>query len=288
MRCAKAVAFIFAACLDLMTATLGHADEVRPQRVVSLNMCTDELLLRLADPGQIASVSWLSQDPRNANLPDEAKLHPANHGLAEEVLSYDPDLVLAGAFTTRTTVALLKRTGMRVIEVGVPRSFAETRQNIRDIARALGQQSKGEALIREMDERLEQLAAQVAGPPLKAIVLRPNGFTVGRGSLIDEILKRAGLDNLAARLEIDNYLQIPLEAVVLQKTEILILNGDSESAPSLATQALHHPIVTALAEKLRLFDMPSRLWTCAGPSIVDAVQLLIERTRAPSSERPPS
>jgi iron complex transport system substrate-binding protein len=285
MRRKDIVASMIVACLNVMTTTLGRADDARPQRIVSINMCTDELLLRLADPGQIASVTWLSQDPRNANMADDAGRFPANHGLTEEVVSYDPDLVLAGAFTSRTTVALLKQTGMRVVEVGVPRTFADTRQNIRDIANVIGQSSKGEALIHDMDARLERLAGQVTGPPLKAIVLRPNGFTVGRGSLVDEIMEHAGLDNLAARLGIDNYLQIPLEAVVLQKAEVLILNGDSDGAPSLATEALHHPIVDALAGRLRLVAMPARLWTCAGPSIVDAADLLIEQTRTRASER---
>ena len=67
----------------------------RPARIVSLNMCTDELVLRLADPVRIASVTWLSQDPRNANMAEAARRVPANHGLAEEVLGFKPDLVVA-------------------------------------------------------------------------------------------------------------------------------------------------------------------------------------------------
>ena len=61
------------------------ADEVRPARIVSINMCTDELLLRLVDRDRIASVTWLSQDGRNANMAEVAATIPANHGLAEEV-----------------------------------------------------------------------------------------------------------------------------------------------------------------------------------------------------------
>ncbi len=91
-------------------------------------------------------------------------------------------------------------------------------------------------------------------------------------------MERAGLVNLASRLGIDNYLQIPLETVALQQADVLILNGESAGAPSLATEALHHPIVEKLGEKLKVVSMPSGLWTCAGPSVLDAVELLIERT----------
>ena len=82
----------------------GLAATERPARIVSLNMCTDELVLRLADPARIASVTWLSQDPRNANMAEAARRIPANHGLAEEALGFRPDLVVAGAYTTRATV----------------------------------------------------------------------------------------------------------------------------------------------------------------------------------------
>lgn len=97
-------------------------------------------------------------------------------------------------------------------------------------------------------------------------------------ALVNELLERAGLVNLATRLGIDNYLQIPLEMVALQRTDVLILNGESNGAPSLATEALHHPIVAKLADRLKLVSMPSRLWTCAGPSVLDAVQLLMDET----------
>jgi ABC-type Fe3+-hydroxamate transport system substrate-binding protein len=91
-------------------------DEARPARIVSINMCTDELLLRLADRDRIASVTWLSHDGRNANMADLAAEFPADHGLAEEVASYHPDLVLAGVYTTRSTVQLLKAIGIKVVE----------------------------------------------------------------------------------------------------------------------------------------------------------------------------
>ena len=59
---------------------------------------------------------------------------PINHGLAEQIVAADPDLVLAGTFTTRIAVGMLKRTAIPVVDFGVPRSFDEVRQQIRDVA----------------------------------------------------------------------------------------------------------------------------------------------------------
>lgn len=270
---------LVAACALLVAfAAAAGAEEARPQRIVSINMCTDELLLRLADKARIASVTWLSQDARNANMAEAAKAFPANHGMAEEVLAYRPDLVLAGAFTTRATVDALKRTGVKVVEFGAPETLDGVRKEIRALAAAIGEPARGEALVNDMESELAALAPIAHKPPLKAIVLRPNGFTVAKGSLVDELMTRAGLDNMAARLGFANYRQIPLEAIALQQADVLILNGERDGPPSLATEALNHPIVAALGRRLRVISMPSRLWTCAGPSVVEAIRLLIERT----------
>jgi len=247
----------------------------RPARIVSLNLCTDELVLRLADPARIASVTWLSQDPRNANMAEAARRIPANHGLAEEVLGFKPDLVVAGAYTTRTTVSLLGRVGVAVREFGVPRNLSEMKAQITEMADLLGEPTRGQALLAGIEQRLQALAARRVERPLRAIVLRPSGFTVGRGSLVDEILTRAGLVNIAVELGVESYGQIALETVALGRAEILILNETPDGPPSLAHEILHHPVIERLGDRLKLVALPSRLWTCAGPSVLDAIELLV-------------
>lgn len=266
------------ACLTSIALAGAMASAARgaeqPKRIISLNMCTDELVLRLADPEHIASVTWLSQDPRNANMAEAARRIPANHGLAEEVLGFTPDLVVAGTYTTRATIGLLKRAGVTVREFGVPRTIAEMKTQIAEMADLLGEPVRGQALAAEIEQRLQALAARRVARPLRAIVLRPNGFTVGRGSLVDEILTRAGLVNIAAELGVESYGQIALETVALGGAELLILNETPDGSPALADEILHHPVISALGDQLKLVALPSRLWTCASPSVLDAIELL--------------
>jgi iron complex transport system substrate-binding protein len=282
----RGAALLIALAMGLMPAPAGSADApAKPRRIVSLNMCTDELVLRLADVDAIASVTWLSQDPRNANLAEVARSIPANHGLVEQVLALKPDLVVAGAFTTRSTVGLLKRVGAPLREFGVPRNLAEVRAQVLDMARTLGEPERGEALAAAIDSRLARLAARQPREWLKALVLRPNGFTVGRGSLVDEILTRAGFVNLAADLGIDNYGQIALETVALGGADILILNTTPDGPPSLAHEILHHPVLAKLGDRVKRVALPSKLWTCAGPAVIDAIELLLDAVSASSSPR---
>lgn len=266
----------------LVAAVSGARAADRPSRIVSLNMCTDELVLRLAEPGRVASVTWLSQDPRNANMAAAARAVPANHGLVEEVLAFRPDMVVAGAYTTRSTVALLRRLGVEVHEFGLPRTLAEMKAQIAAMAALIGEPARGAALNADIDARLAALAARRPAHRLRTIVLRPNGFTVGRGSLVDEILSLAGLANMAAEMGVESYGQIALETVALGGADMLILNETPDGPPSLAHEVLHHPIIARLGARLRLVALPSRLWTCAGPSVVDAIELLAGAARGRS------
>jgi len=247
----------------------------KPQRVVSLNLCADELALRLADPGVVRSVTWIAQDPRNANLAGQARQLPANDGHAEEALAFHPDLVLTGPFADPAAAALLERLGTPVVEVGQPRAFDGVRREIRRVAAALGEPQRGEHLIGDMDARLARVVVDASAPRPKALVLQPNGFTVGAGSLVDAVLARAGLDNLAAdRLDLAADAQVPLELVASLEPDVLILDRSEERLPSLAEATLDHPAIQALAGRMTVVSLPARLWTCGGPEIVEAVERL--------------
>jgi len=274
LRPAACVAFVAALAA---ASPVVQAQDVRPKRIVSINQCTDELVLRLADADRVASVSWLSRDAANSNVAALADRVPVNHGLAEEVMSHRPDVVLAGAWSSRTTVEILKRLGVKLVEFDVPRTFDEARAEIRKLAAAIGEQERGEAMVRDIDAGLAALPSPK--PPLRALVMQPNGFTVEKGSLVEEIMNRAGLENLASRVGGGGYLQVPLEAVALQQADVMILNGEAYGAPSLATAALEHPIIKALGRRLRVVALPPKLWTCVGPNLVEATRLLIAQTR---------
>ena len=262
-----------------IAASCASAEPARPQRIVSINLCADELLLRLADRRRIASVTRLARDADNSNVAELAAGLPLNHGLAEEVMAMRPDIVLAGVYSPQNTIDILRRLGVNVVEFDVPNSLDDVRAEIRRLAAAIGEQDRGEELVREFDARFATLAREAHRPPLRAVVLRPNGITAGKGSLVEDVMRRAGLENLAARLDAGNYLQIPLEGVALQGADVMIVDGESNGAPSLATETLNHPVVAALGRRVRVVSMPARLWTCGGPNLVDAAERLIAATR---------
>jgi iron complex transport system substrate-binding protein len=242
-------------------AHLGATDAPgKPRRIVSLNMCVDELVLRLAEPQNIASVTWLSRDPKNSNVAELGAGTVVNHGLAEEIIPLNPDLVIAGIYTARPAVAMLKRVGIPVLEVGIPKNLDDVRAQIREIAALIGERDRGESVIAAMDRRLAALPHPSPSDRPRAVVL----------------MTRAGLTNVAAELGIDSYGQIPLEAVAANAVDILIVSASRDGPPALATEILRHPVLAALSDRTRVVVMPGRLWNCGGPAVVEAIERLMQ------------
>jgi iron complex transport system substrate-binding protein len=278
MQLLHAIGVIVAA---LSAAGLAPAAESvsKPHRIVSMNLCTDELVLRLADKRNISSITWKSLDPIQSNVAHLARDIPVNHGLAEEIIPLKPDLIFAGIYTTRAPVALLKRAGMRIVDADVPKSFDEIRQQYRHIATLLGEQERGEHIIAEMDGNLAGLASERPSVPPTAILLNPNNFTVGRGSVIDEVMTRAGLENVAVRLGIGEYGQVPLEIITMNPVDVLIVSSYRDGPRAMATDLLRHPVLSRLSDRMRVVVIPDRLWDCGGPALVEAVERLMRVAR---------
>jgi iron complex transport system substrate-binding protein len=199
---------------------------------------------------------------------------PINHGLAEEIIPLDPDLIVTGTFTTRAAVAMLKQTRFPVTEFGVAHNVGDVRAGIRKMAALVGEPARGEELVASFDQRLADIGTSVPARRPTALVFNANGFTVGTGTLVDDVMTRAGLDNVAARMNLGNYMQLPLETVVRSAVDVLIVSARRDGPPSLATALLDHPVLSKLGPKTHIVVLPTNLWSCGGPEVAEAIARL--------------
>src|SRR5437764_5008134 len=105
-----------------------------PRRVVSFNVCTDQLLVALADPAQIAGLSPYAGDPVLSAVANEARAFRRLAWHAESVVPLDPDLVLVGPRDRAMTQRLLAALGYRVVEVAFVSTIADVRDQIPNLA----------------------------------------------------------------------------------------------------------------------------------------------------------
>lgn len=257
----------------LMLVSISEA-ATKPQRIVSLNLCTDQLLLLLVPAERIVSISALSQDPNSSYMADAAQGHHANHGKSEEILPLNPDLVLASGFAARPAVELLRKLGHRVEMLPMANTIAGIHNNIMAVASLVGEEAKGIKIIEQMDKRIAQVQAQLTGPSNKAIFYQPRGYTSGNNTLQDEALRLAGWQNVAADMGINGYSQIGLEQLLMAQPEQIFTSSYAPGTSSMAQRQLQHPVLLQLTENRPMVEIDYRLWICDGPMIADAIEAL--------------
>ena len=253
-----------------LAALLVAPASAQPARVLSLNLCTDQLLLALAAPGQIAAVTLLARDCAISAACEAAARVKAVRGTAEEVLALSPDLILAGRFGAGPAIEAAKRLRIPVLTIADATSLPGIRANISDIAGALGRAAEGQALLSAFDLRL----AAIPRPETRrvAAVYHPNGYTAGPSSLANAVLRRAGLDNYAVQHGLSVSGNLPLEHLLQFPPDMLVV-GASASGYSLAQAMVQHP---ALRRGFagRIVEVPGRDWICGSPATLDAVEIL--------------
>lgn len=249
-----------------------------PARVVSINLCTDQLAMLVAAPGQLVSVSMLAADPRASAMAEAAGAIPANRGGAEEIVTLRPDLVLAGRFSDPATIAMLRRLGIRVELFELTTRLDEIPGQLRRTGALLGREARAEALVAAFEARRAALAPG-PGPRPVAAIFHPNGYTQGGGTLSDDILAHAGFDNLAARLGRRGGGRLALEDLILADPDLLIVSRPYP-ATSRAEEVVGHPALRAL-QAARDPEYTGPDWTCGTPHVLDAVERLARR-RAPA------
>jgi iron complex transport system substrate-binding protein len=264
------------ACLLVSaSATAGSA----PRRVVSLNLCADQLLLALADPGQILSLSPLARDGTISYLAERAGAFPVNEGRGEAILFSGADLVLAGPFEPHAKRELLLRQGLAVMVLGPWRSLDQGRDQIRALAERLGHPERGEALIRRIDEALAKARGSVRGAPSILIYYR-GGWVPTSASLVGEILRALGFTLHQDALGLAQGGVARLESIVASPPDYLLMDEAAGTAMDNGSALLAHPALAAAVPDGRRLRMPSRLSICEGPATAAMIERLVSEARA--------
>lgn len=255
------------AALVLLPALLGAAP-AEPRRIVSINPCIDAVLLRIADPRQIAGISHYSLDPRSSSVPVAlARRFRATGGSAEEVVALAPDLVIASGHVDPSTVAALDRMGVLLLVLDVPATIAQSNEQIRRIARVIGRRRAGEALVGQV-EAARARAGQGAGKPIPALIWGAGGLVPGAGTLADDLLRASGFANLSADYGVRFWGVLGLEPMVARPPRVLLTDRAS------GERLLQHPVLKGLQHHAAVRDFPMRLIECGGPTVIDALDRL--------------
>ncbi|NBC47957.1 MAG: ABC transporter substrate-binding protein [Gammaproteobacteria bacterium] len=257
--------------------------------VVSTNLCADLLLLRLGRPEQILSVSHQAQDPVVSPVTERAAGYPANQGAVEELLYYGPDIALTYlGWSGRPHSDLLARQGVQTVPLPYPQDLDDALEMTRSLAQTIGRAAAGERAAARATARIAALSSQPR--PYRTLYLRPNGGTAGRDTYIDAMIQLLGLRNLAAEQGIRGWGQMPLEQVIAEPPDLILLGYFDKAQPPSQSRFARHPLLADLLARVPTIGMPSdSAWGCGGLELIDAAEHIaarLERLEPASSPGP--
>ncbi len=239
-------------------------------RVVSADFCADQLVLALADRAQIAALSPDAEKDFSFYR-ERADSLPQARADAESVLAAKGDVVLRfwGGDAGR-----LERLGVKVVTLSYAADFGGVRRTVETAAAALGREAAGKALLRDMDARLDDLAAR--GPAgVSALYVTPGGVTAGKGTMIDAILSAAGVRNRAADDGLSYWPPLSAEAVIADPPAFIVAGFFFSNAERVNHwSAARHPALLRLLRKTPGVAPPAAVLSCPGPQSIDAAELI--------------
>ncbi|GAJ30154.1 ABC transporter substrate-binding protein [Acidomonas methanolica] len=261
-----------AALAGILLALWSGMAEARARRIVSLNLCLDQMVLLLADPEDIAGLSPLARDCSEAVLCERARGVPVMRPSAEAIVARRPDIVLAGSYTALMAVHAAEQVGVRVLRLPPVETLEMFPQQVREVARALGREDRAGAVIAAWERGLAAFPP-VTRPRFSALIYEAHGYATQAGSLPDALLRRAGFTNAAAGPGGRADGVWTLERLLAHKPDLLVLDRDAAGV-SLAQAMLDNPILLANFPPPHRIDIPGRLWICPLPQTLDVLRRL--------------
>ena len=246
-------------------------------RIASLTLATDEMLAELVPTERIVAVTYLADDPEISNVAGRyprRTLRLRDTDL-EQIVALAPDLVCVAPYNTADALRLLERSGLSLYRNEASRSIDEIEAGVRWLGERVGEPERARELVGRMRDRRRRLAERLRDLPHRPRVLFWSaGFTAGRGTTIDDIIREGGGVNVAAELGLDGAAEIAPERVVAADPEVVLLSR--RAADERQGRIANHPILRQLraVREDRVIVIEGRALTSVSQFVVEGAERL--------------
>lgn len=269
------VRVIFAAlvCLALSgCAQLAERGADAPRRIVSLDYCADQYVLKFADREDILALSP-DAEKRFSYMRAEAAGIPTVRPRTADVLALQPDLVVRSYGGGHGIANFLAEPGVPVVQVNFPQSIAQVREEVLRVGTELGKPERARTLVVDMDRRLAALSDRT-GPKSEVLYMTPAGVTAGEGTLVHELFVAAGLKNFQDR---PGWNPLPLERLAYERPRLIAAAFfESQTSHVDNWSAARHPVARAQLRELPVVPLEGSWTSCGAWFLLDAVEALAE------------
>ncbi len=261
---------LFCGCLIFCAAAVAQAGE----RIVTAGGSLTEIIYALGAGGRVAGVDeTTSWPPETASLPHIGYWKQLS---SEGILSLHPDTFIT--WQDAGPAVVLEQLRARKIDViTLPRVPATPEQlfaNIHALAKALHVVEKGDELVNNIRQRLEQVKQANRRPVRAMFILSAGGSApqvAGKGSVADAILTLAGARNIATHAQYKSY---GAEALIAANPEVIIVTSEMVQGDISRLGAVAGVTHTAAWKNKRIIVIDQALILGMGPRVADAVEIL--------------
>jgi iron complex transport system substrate-binding protein len=246
--------------------------ERSPTRIVSIAPSNTEMLFALGLDERIVGVDSYSTYPPEAEQKPQvgSYLEPD----LERVVAAEPDLILATEAHLGTVLPELDALGLPTVVIE-PTDLDEVFSGMLLVGTIADTSPQAKQVVCELQARVDAVTAAVAGAPRPRVFfeLSPDLYTAGPGSFVDDLISRAGGDNVAAGAA-ELWPQLSAEAVVSADPQVILL-ADHEAGVT-AEQVAARPgwqNVSAVQQG-RIVSLDSDLVARPGPRVVDGLEAI--------------
>lgn len=199
----------------------------KPNKVASLTLGMDEMLLELVEDDRVVGLSGKNADNKAvSNVSEEASKFPKIENNIEVLLAQKPDLVIGSSWIKDEFLQQLKDNNMAYYGYKTPKTIEEQKQIILDLSKILGEEEKGKNIVDDIDLRMAKVKETIkksAEKDVKVMAYNMHGSSNAKGTIFDDIVNNIGANNVSSQAGLEGVAEISKEKIIELNPEVLIL-----------------------------------------------------------------
>jgi iron complex transport system substrate-binding protein len=236
------------AALALLAWAAPALGALPPQRVASLNLTADEILVDILPAPRLVAVTRFADEAGTSNVVGRVPAGAARLQKAdlERLISLRPDLVVVSEYTDADFLRLLERSGLRV-----------HRMSVTDLGAAVGEPAAAARLVARYDATLRALEQKLAGAPRPRVLYWGDPHTAGRDTAIGAIIECAGARNVGAELGLEGIVPLGAERTFVADPDVVLVGTGFGTAAALR----EHPLLAQMraVKQGHVVELPTEL-----------------------------
>ena len=269
------VAFLCALLAGAVAATNSSA-AAPPQRVVSLDYCADQFVLKLVARENILALSPDAAAPFSY-MRDAAAGVATTRADAESVLQLQPDLVVRSYGGGPRALEFFQRLSIPVLQIPYAGDVTSIRDTMLQVARALDVEKKAINIMAIFEKQLAELPK--TGTPRTGLYVTPGGVTTGPGTLVHDLMAHAGVDNFQRQ---PGWRTLPLERLAYEQPDLVIASFFDAKGQDLGYWSpSRHPLIRRQLKETPGVALQGAWTTCGAWFLIDAIVAIADATQTP-------